>query len=219
MLVVLLVATALILATVASLHGIVEKRLDRAVMKSGAEPTSDARLPMDRVLPLLQPLDFTKTDCVYQFGVGGYEAFVVQWRVLVPLQATQRYILAAVESPIVDVSASVWHAYLVLGCGGPHLRVYPKALFGEPAGCVQVPRDRAFARRFHVQAQDADTARWYLGPALRRFLLTLPAAWSFHAEPSGVGLVVENELPRSEARKMRTVLERLLAAAEPTRMP
>ncbi len=54
---------------------------------------------------------------------------------------------------------------------------------------------------------------------LRRFLLTLPAAWSFHAEPSGVGLVAEGELPRSEAGTMRTVLERLPAAAEPARMP
>ncbi len=219
LLVVLLVATALILVTVASLHGVVENRLDRAAMKSGAEPTSDAGLPMDRVRPLLQPLDFTKTDRIYQFGVGGYEAFVMQWRVLVPLQPTQRHILVALESPVADVWAGVWHAYLVLGCGGPHLRVYPKALFGKPAGCVRVPRDRAFARRFHVQAQDADTARWYLGPALRRFLLTLPAAWSFHAEPTGVGLVAEGELPRSEAGKMRKVLERPLAAAEPTRMP
>lgn len=203
--VVLLAVTALILATVAFLHRILEKRLDRAVTRSGGEPTSDARLPMDRVLPLLQPLDFTKTDRVYQFSVGGYDAFVIQWGFAV--------VVATEVRPV-----GVWHAYLVLGCGGPHLRVYPKALFGEPAGCVRVARDPAFSRRFHVQAQDADTARWYLGPALRRFLLTLPAAWSFHAEPSGVGLVVEGELLRSEASSMRTVLEKLLAAAEPSRI-
>ena len=39
LLVVLLVATALILVTIASLHGVVEKRLDRAATRSGAEPS------------------------------------------------------------------------------------------------------------------------------------------------------------------------------------
>ncbi len=197
--------TALYYAVRTSLQRRREKDLDGAAAQSGAERSSDARLPMDRILPLLQPLDFTKANRVYQWSMGGYDAFVIQWMSVV---------LVANEPRLVGF----WHAYLVLGCGGPHLRAYPKGIFGKPSGCVRVAGDHAFSRRFHVQAQDADTARWYLGPALRRFLLAQPAAWSFHAEPSGVALVAGGKLSEPEARSMRTVLEKLLAAAEPTRI-
>ncbi len=202
----LLVATALILATIVLVHRDRKKDLDRAAVESGAEAISEARLPMDQVLPVLQPLDLSDADRVYRFSVRGYDAFVIQWRWVIPVATEAR-------------PADVWHGYLVLGCGGPHLRVYPKAFFGEPAGCVQVVRDPAFSKRFHVQANDPEAARWYMGPALRRFLLTLPMGWSFHAEPSGVALVVGGALSKWEARSMRKVLEKLLAAAEPTRTP
>lgn len=179
--------------------------MDRAAANSGAETVSEARLPMEQVLPLLQPLDFTKASRVYRWSLGGYDAFVMQWMSVI-LEANR------------PRPAGVWHAYLLLGCGGPHLRAYPKAFFGEPAGCVRIARDGAFSRRYHVQAGDPETAEGYLGPELRRFLLAQPARWSFHAEPSGVALVAEGKLSEEEARSTRTVLERLLAVAEPTRI-
>ncbi len=160
---------------------------------------------MDRILPLLQPLDFTKANRVYPWSMGGYDAFVIQWMSVV---------LVANEPRLLGF----WHAYLVLGCGGPQLRAYPQGVFGKPAGCVRVAGDGLFSRRYHLQAGDPETAKGYLGPALRRFLLAQPGRWSFHAEPSGVALVAEGKLSEREARSMRTVVEKLLAAAEPTRI-
>ncbi len=205
----LLVVTALIVAVIAILHRSFEDAheaaVDRAAMQSGGKPPHDVRLPMDQVLPLLQPLDHTKTDWARHFSVAGRDAFVLQWR---------RVLRGATEYGAADV----WHAYLVLGCGGPHLRVYPKALFGKPADCVQVTGDPVFSKRFHVQARDQEAVRWYLGPALRRFLLAQAGWWSFHAEPHGVALVAEGEIPGSETPQMRMVLERLLAAVEAARI-
>jgi hypothetical protein len=206
----LLAATVVILAAIVFLQRRFAGRVDDVAMQSGAQPFPVVRLPMDRILPLLQPLDFTRTEKVFHLGVRGYDALVIQWRAV--------FTESLGPHPTRSREGPAWHAYLILGCGGPHLRMYPKAIFGKPADCVRVSWDRRLSRRFHVQAGDQQAVQWYLGPALRRFLLAQPTRWSFHAEPSGVALVAGGELSRSEARSMKTVLEMFLSAAEPTRI-
>lgn len=193
---------------------------------------SEIRLAASQAHALLQPpfwgIEEQKyIGPVFSFRIGGHDAYLYEW---------------VYYSPTTEGWTTIeQHAYIVLGLATPYLRLAPKRVFGKPANTIDFPDDRAFSKAFWVEGTDEVAVRRFLGPDLRKFLLSLfkqwrrdlrwrewrerlsgpsgdtswpMSAWRFHAGPEGVALVLGSRTGSAEAHHIRAMFERLVTVTE-----
>lgn len=189
-------------------------------MRQGLPTVPDVHAVLKRVCLLLEPpgepVQDDRSGLAFALRVGGRDGFYIDWS----------YNVHGPEG----LTHVPMRAYIVLG-PGPHLRVAPKNVFGEPADHIEFPEDPRFSKTFWVEGQDEQACRRFLGPELRQLLLAVNAdpeewwspalgafglggPWTLNAGPEGVVLVRAGRTPTAEVSHIRNNLERLVAATE-----
>ena len=175
------------------------------MLRQGLLPTPDLSSVTNRVCTLLQPLGLDRPEVAFSFSGGGREAFLYEWRATYGGWARDEY----------------WHGHVILGPRAPSFRVLPKAFLGMPAHPIDFAEDRRFSKAFWVEGAETSATRLYLGPELRRFLITQGRDWGFRAGPEGVAPVqhigkveTRQRLPVPEASVTAASFERLATVTE-----